>query len=102
MLGSSAVFGLYTSLSNTVGSAIVVFGAPIVLLLWLYLAGVGVLLGAAVEAQRAGVDEPPRPEPLRLPASVTRVTGRITERLRGEPSGRPGDESSHEAAESGP
>lgn len=67
MLGSSAVFGLYTSLSNTVGAAIVAFGTPIVLLLWFYLVFMGILLGAAIEAQLMGVAEPPRPAPLQLP-----------------------------------
>ena len=67
MLGSSAVFGLYTSLSSTVGAAIVAFGTPIVLLLWFYLVFMGILLGAGIEAQRKGVAEPPRPAPLVLP-----------------------------------
>lgn len=68
MLGSSAVFGLYTSLSNTVGAAIVVFGAPIVLMLWAYLIFVGILLGAAIEAQRMGVAKPQLPAPVAMPA----------------------------------
>ena len=46
MLGSSAVFGLYTSLSNTVGAAVVAFGTPIVLMLWFYLVFMGILIGA--------------------------------------------------------
>jgi uncharacterized BrkB/YihY/UPF0761 family membrane protein len=77
MLGSSAVFGLYTSLSNTVGAAVVVFGAPIVLMLWAYLIFVGILLGAAIEAQRRGIAEPPRPAPLQWPAWVTAVAGKL-------------------------
>ena len=67
MLGSSAVFGLYTSLSNTVGAAIVAFGTPIVLLLWFYLVFMGILLGAAIEAQLKGAPAPPRPAPIVLP-----------------------------------
>ena len=67
MLGSSAVFGLYTSLSNTVGAAIVAFGTPIVLLLWFYLVFMGILIGAAIEAERLGVAEPPRPAPIVMP-----------------------------------
>ncbi|MDA9790838.1 YihY/virulence factor BrkB family protein [bacterium] len=67
MLGSSAVFGLYTSLSNTVGAAIVAFGTPIVLMLWLYLVFMGILIGAAIEAQLHGVKAPPQPAPIVLP-----------------------------------
>ncbi len=67
MLGSSAVFGLYTSLSNTVGAAIVAFGTPIGLLLWFYLVFMGILIGAGIEAQLKKVAEPPRPNPLVLP-----------------------------------
>jgi uncharacterized BrkB/YihY/UPF0761 family membrane protein len=76
MLGSSAIFGLYTSLSNTVGAAVVVFGAPIVLMLWTYLIFVGILFGAAIEAQRRGVPAPPLPTPIRWPAWLTALTGR--------------------------
>ena len=68
MVGSSAMFGLYTSLSSSVGAALVVFGAPIALMLWFYLIFVGILIGAAIEAQRMGVPSPPRPEPTQLPA----------------------------------
>ena len=67
MVGSSAVFGLYTSLSSSVGAAVVVFGAPIVLMLWAYLIFVGLLIGGAIEAQRMGIPPPPQPEPTRLP-----------------------------------
>lgn len=68
MLGSSAVFGLYTSLSNTIGAAIVAFGTPIVLMLWFYLVFMGILIGAAIEAHLMGVKAPPRPVPIHLPA----------------------------------
>jgi uncharacterized BrkB/YihY/UPF0761 family membrane protein len=67
MLGSSAVFGLYTSLSNTVGAAIVAFGTPIVLLLWFYLVFMGILIGGAIEAQIHGAKAPPRPAPIQWP-----------------------------------
>lgn len=77
MLGSSAVFGLYTSLSNTVGTAVVIFGAPIVLLLWTYLIFVGIVLGAAIEAQRMGVAAPPRPEPIQLPSWLASWTAKM-------------------------
>ena len=73
MLGSSAVFGLYTSLSNTVGAAVVAFGTPIVLMLWFYLVFMGILIGAAIEAQRAGIDEPPRPAPVSMPSWLAGV-----------------------------
>jgi uncharacterized BrkB/YihY/UPF0761 family membrane protein len=78
MLGSSAVFGLYTSLSNTVGAAVVVFGAPIVLMLWSYLIFVGIVLGAAIEAQRAGVAAPPQPAPIEWPSWITSLTAKVT------------------------
>lgn len=73
MLGSSAVFGLYTSLSSTIGAAVVVFGAPIVLMLWTYLIFVGMLLGAAIEAQRRGVVKPKLPARPALPRWITRL-----------------------------
>ena len=77
MLGSSAVFGLYTSLSNSVGAAVVVFGAPIVLMLWSYLIFVGIVLGAAIEAQRAGVAAPPQPAPIEWPSWITSLTAKV-------------------------
>lgn len=77
MLGSSAVFGLYTSLSNTVGTAVVIFGAPIVLLLWTYLIFVGIVLGAAIEAQRIGIEAPPRPEPVQVPRWLVSWTDKV-------------------------
>ena len=76
MLGSSAVFGLYTSLSNTVGAAVVIFGAPIVLMLWSYLIFVGILIGAAIEAQRMGIAEPPPPAPIQWPSWVAALTAK--------------------------
>jgi uncharacterized BrkB/YihY/UPF0761 family membrane protein len=78
MLGSSAIFGLYTSLSNSVGAAVVVFGAPIVLMLWAYLIFVGIVLGAAIEAQRMGVTKPPQPAPIQWPAWISSLTAKVT------------------------
>lgn len=49
LLAVSAGVGAYVGLSSTIGAAIAAFGAPMVLLLWLYLSFMGVLLGA--EAQ---------------------------------------------------
>jgi membrane protein len=42
--------GLYVSLSSSVGATVLAFGAPAVLLLWLYLVAFGALLGAAIVA----------------------------------------------------
>lgn len=77
MVASSALFGLYTSLSSSVGAALVVFGAPIALMLWFYLIFVGILIGAAIEAERMGVPAPPRPEPVRLPAWMMSALSRV-------------------------
>lgn len=51
ILGSVGVFGLYASLSATVGSALVVFGAPIAILIWTFLVFMGFFLGSLVQAQ---------------------------------------------------
>ena len=51
IVGSVAVFGLYASLSSTVGSALVVFGAPIAVLIWTYLVFLGFFLGSLVQAE---------------------------------------------------
>lgn len=72
ILGATAVFGLYSAWSSAVGAALLVYGAPIALLLWLYLVAVGLLLGAAVESG-----------------------------LRGEPAGRTGDHGRDERPEGG-
>lgn len=51
-IGAATVgVGLYTRLSTTFNAAIVVFGAAVVLLLWLYLCFVALLWGAVIEAQ---------------------------------------------------
>ena len=52
ILAVTAGVGLYASRSSTLGAAIAVFGAPIVLMLWLYLCFIGLLLGAQIEASR--------------------------------------------------
>jgi YihY family inner membrane protein len=77
MLGSSAVFGLYTSLSNTVGAAIVAFGTPIVLMLWFYLVFMGILIGGAIEAQIHGAKAPPRPAPIQWPHWVKAAAAKV-------------------------
>lgn len=51
IVGSVAVFGLYASLSNTVGSALVVFGAPIAVLIWTYLVFLGFFLGSLIQSE---------------------------------------------------
>ncbi|MDD2859398.1 MAG: YihY/virulence factor BrkB family protein, partial [Candidatus Nanopelagicales bacterium] len=45
LLAVSAGVGAYVGFSSTIGAAIAAFGAPMVLLLWLYLSFMGVLLG---------------------------------------------------------
>ncbi|MDP1877705.1 MAG: YhjD/YihY/BrkB family envelope integrity protein [Actinomycetota bacterium] len=49
--------GIYARFSGSLGAAVLVFGAAVVLLLWLYLCFLGLLWGAAIEAsrQRRGV-----------------------------------------------
>lgn len=73
ILGAVAVFGLYSAWSSAVGAALLVYGAPIALLLWLYLVALGLLIGAAVESS-----------------------------LRGEPARRPGDQRGDEGAQRSP
>lgn len=48
--GATIGVGVYTSLSSTVNAAILVFGAAIVILLWLYLCFVALLWGAVIES----------------------------------------------------
>ncbi len=48
-LGVSAGVGVYAGLSTTIGAAVAAFGAPMVVLLWLYLSFMGVLLGAEMQ-----------------------------------------------------
>jgi uncharacterized BrkB/YihY/UPF0761 family membrane protein len=49
LLGASIGVGIYVGFSSTIGVTIAAFGAPMVILLWLYFSFIGVLLGA--EAQ---------------------------------------------------
>jgi len=51
IVGSVGVFGLYANLSTTVGSALVVFGAPIAILIWTFLVFMGFFIGSLVQAQ---------------------------------------------------
>jgi membrane protein len=46
---SVGVFGIYAQLSTTVGSALIVFGAPIAVLIWTYLAFLGFFTGSIVQ-----------------------------------------------------
>lgn len=62
LLAVSAGVGAYVGFSSTIGAAIAAFGAPMVLLLWLYLSFMGVLLGAeaqmtVLEAKGEAMDE---------------------------------------------
>jgi uncharacterized BrkB/YihY/UPF0761 family membrane protein len=50
VVGASYGFGLYASWSSTVSTAVLVFGTPIALLLWIYLVTTGIMLGAVVQA----------------------------------------------------
>jgi len=40
---------VYVGFSSTLGAAIAAFGAPMVVLLWLYLSFMGVLIGAEIQ-----------------------------------------------------
>ena len=51
IIGSIAIFGLYANLSSTVGSALVIFGAPIAILIWTFLVFLGFFIGSLVESQ---------------------------------------------------
>ncbi len=46
---SIGVFGIYADLSSTVGSALIVFGTPIAVLIWTYLVFLGFFTGSIVE-----------------------------------------------------
>lgn len=52
ILLATAGVGVYARLSTSLGTAIVVFGTAIVVLLWLYLCFIALLWGAVVEADR--------------------------------------------------
>jgi len=51
VVGVTALLGVYTTWSSTVGAAIVVFGAPIALLIWLYLVLIGLIYAIAWNAE---------------------------------------------------
>lgn len=50
VIGLSLGVGLYASWSSTIGAAIAVLGTSVVLIFWLYLASVGFLIGAEIDA----------------------------------------------------
>ncbi len=62
--GATVGVGIYTRLSSTINATILVFGAAIVILLWLYLCFVALLWGAVIEAhaqeRRVSGGEPAR------------------------------------------
>ncbi|MFA7323765.1 MAG: YihY/virulence factor BrkB family protein [Candidatus Nanopelagicales bacterium] len=55
LLGVSAGVGAYVGFSSTIGAAIAAFGAPMVVLLWLYLSFMGVLIGAEAQMNLIGL-----------------------------------------------
>jgi membrane protein len=60
---SIGIFGIYTDQSATVGSALIVFGAPIAILIWTYLGFLGFFTGSIVDGvirDRASAREPTR------------------------------------------
>ncbi len=57
LLGASAGVGMYVSVSSTIGSAIAAFGAPMIVLLWLYFSFIGLLLGAEAQVYVAAKGE---------------------------------------------
>jgi membrane protein len=50
IIASIGIFGIYVDLSSTVGSALVVFGAPIAVLIWVFLTFLAFFSGSIVEA----------------------------------------------------
>jgi len=52
IVGATIGVGLYAQMSSTLSAAVLVFGSPIVVLLWLYLCFLGLLVGAEIEAIR--------------------------------------------------
>ncbi len=79
IVGSVGVFGLYAHLSSSIGSALIVFGAPIAILIWTFLVFIGFFLGSLVQAQIYKNAQPSTREPL----------------------GGPGDNRSNESGDSG-
>lgn len=50
--GATIGVGIYAHFSSTLSAAVLVFGSPVVVLLWLYLCFLGLLLGSEMEAVR--------------------------------------------------
>jgi len=50
--GSTIGVGIYAHFSSTLSAAVLVFGSPVVALLWLYLCFLGLLIGSEMEAIR--------------------------------------------------
>jgi len=50
--GATIGVGVYAHYSSTLSAAILVFGSPVIVLLWLYLCFLGLLLGSEMEAVR--------------------------------------------------
>jgi len=50
IVSSTGGIGIYVSVSNTMGSAIALFGAPIIVLLWLYVGFLGLFAGAEIDS----------------------------------------------------
>jgi membrane protein len=65
IVGSVGVFGLYAHLSSTIGAALVVFGAPIAILIWTFLVFIGFFIGSLVQAQIYASSAESAGEPLR-------------------------------------
>jgi membrane protein len=65
IVGSVGVFGLYAHLSSTIGAALVVFGAPIAILIWTFLVFIGFFIGSLVQAQIYAGSPESAGEPLR-------------------------------------
>jgi membrane protein len=56
--GSTLGVGIYAHFSSTLSAAVLVFGSPVVALLWLYLCFLGLLIGSEMEAVRRGRNAP--------------------------------------------
>lgn len=54
VVAASAGVGVYVQLSSTVSATLAVFGAPMVVLLWLYFVALALLVGAELAAVRLG------------------------------------------------
>ncbi|HAN71675.1 MAG TPA: hypothetical protein DCQ36_08830 [Actinobacteria bacterium] len=56
IVGSTVGVGIYAHFSTTIGTAVLLFGTAVVLLLWLYLCFVSLLWGAVIEAHSSKGD----------------------------------------------